>query len=212
MKSAASWTLHGKAIQKVNDRWGVCDETAVCKNKYTPFVTTKHIDPSTGRVSVSVTRTYGCHLHSDLRKNVIEKYGERRGWEPFGQWSLSKAKLIAKKTLTANNNVCQKVMESNESSENDNNRCCYVRPIGAKGTCVWKVKHKYDNIMEELSDLKQEQEELLEILPAKKYKQANSSVIENSSANTQTSVKNNDKSYSKKPSKKSSSSQSSPSR
>lgn len=152
MKSAAMDTLHGKAIQSVNDRWKVSDlDHNVCKNKYTPFVTTKHTDPITGRVSMTVTRTYGCHFHSDLRKKVIEKYGERRGWEPFGQWSLLKACRVAKK-LT--NNLDNKRDQNN--SNNNENKLCYVRPIGANGSCVWKVKSKYDDIMEELSEQKQQ--------------------------------------------------------
>jgi len=155
IKSAAMDTLHGKAIQSVNERWKVSDlDHNVCKNKYTPFVTTKHTDPITGRVSLTVTRTYGCHCHSDLRKKVIEKYGERRGWEPFGQWSLLKAKRLAKKLTEQYNNNLDNTRDETNNNEDPNR--CYIRPIGANGSCVWKVKSKYDDIMEELSEQKQQ--------------------------------------------------------
>jgi len=139
IKSAASTTLHGKAIQQVNERWNLSDhDNNVCKNKYTPFVTTKHVDPITKRVSLTVTRTYGCHFHSELRKQVISKYGERRGWEPFGQFSKMKAERAVKKLTLTNKDKTETV---------------YSRPIGSHGSCVWKLKHKYDDIMEELHQI-----------------------------------------------------------
>lgn len=71
----------------------------VCKKKYTPFQIKRSVintSPS-GRVSVSVSveRMYGCRCHSELRRKVIERHGERVGWEKFGQWSLAKAKASA---------------------------------------------------------------------------------------------------------------------
>lgn len=45
---------------------------------------------------VQVERLFGCRIHHPLRRAVVQKYGEREGWEPFGQWSLTKAKELAK--------------------------------------------------------------------------------------------------------------------
>lgn len=158
-KSEATYTLQGKAIEKVHERWGSdvsIDEMAVCKNKYSPFVTKKEVCPETGQVSINVTRMYGCHCHSDLRKKVIEKYGERRGWEPFGQWSLSKAKGMARK-LTEQCLQATKQRTIEQRDEQDEAEEKWYKQIGIKGSCVWKLKHKYDNIAEELSKEKDSQ-------------------------------------------------------
>jgi len=113
IRSAASDTLQGKAIQSVNEKWGVEDnrhngwrsglETigiAVCKKKYNPFsfsVSYGEVDGNEERrKKIAVKRMYGCHCHSNLRKSKIEKYGERNGWEQFGQWSLRKVRKLAK--------------------------------------------------------------------------------------------------------------------
>jgi len=112
IRSAASDTLQGKAIQSVNEKWGVEDarhqgwrsglETigiAVCKKKYAPFsfsVTYEENGKGERKKKIVVNRMYGCHCHSQIRKARIEKYGERKGWEPFGQWSLHKVRKLAK--------------------------------------------------------------------------------------------------------------------
>jgi cobalamin biosynthesis Mg chelatase CobN len=76
----------------------------VCKKKYTPFVfpIVKRTGASPdGRerpaYEVQVVRMYGCKCHHEHRKRVIERYGERKGWEPFGQWSMKKAVELARK-------------------------------------------------------------------------------------------------------------------
>uniref|UniRef100_A0A7S1FSU4 Uncharacterized protein n=1 Tax=Corethron hystrix TaxID=216773 RepID=A0A7S1FSU4_9STRA len=102
MQSAASGTLQGKAIQRINNRWGhgrwKGTETlgiTVCKKKYSPFVL-KCVVGEDGNECMALERMYGCHCHSDRRKVVTKRYGERKGWESFEQWSAAKAKLIAK--------------------------------------------------------------------------------------------------------------------
>ena len=123
-RSAAPDTLQGRAIQAANVRWGDHDHLQrsgresigfpVCKKKYAPFCfpitenndeTTTTTTTTTGggggeeavaRV-INVERMYGCRIHHELRKAVIEKHGERDGWESFGQWSLQKAKEMAKR-------------------------------------------------------------------------------------------------------------------
>ena len=115
IKSAATDTCQGKAIQSINEKWGQGmtgngrpwggRETIgiqVCKKKFSPFVFTvdtiaddeniaKNSNASassaTGnrkRKIVKVVRMFGCPHHSDLRKEKIECYGVRKGWEPFG--------------------------------------------------------------------------------------------------------------------------------
>lgn len=119
IRSAASDTLQGKAIQSVNEKWGVEDsrhqgwrsglETigiAVCKKKYAPFsFSVSYVENSNGerKKKITVKRMYGCHCHSDIRKAKIEKYGERKGWEPFGQWSLRKVRKLAKNEMERQN-------------------------------------------------------------------------------------------------------------
>lgn len=153
IRSAAADTLQGHAIQNVNKRWGTDilsrdgRETigiAVCKKKYSPFTIKKEV--VNGRIQINIQRMYGCHLHSDIRKNIIEQFGVRRGWEPFGQWSLSKAEAMAKK-------ICCKLNDGNREERDDlgglKDKFNY-RQICMKGSCVWKLKAKYDDIMEEL--------------------------------------------------------------
>jgi hypothetical protein len=55
---------------------------------------------------------YGCALHSSLREDVIKKYGTRKGWENFGQWSIKKAQNIARKLteLNANNSDTESIV------------------------------------------------------------------------------------------------------
>mmetsp|Transcript_29072 Transcript_29072/g.61207 ORF Transcript_29072/g.61207 Transcript_29072/m.61207 type:complete len:211 (+) Transcript_29072:298-930(+) len=112
LPSAASDTLQGKAIQKVNELWGSIPSKSrrtggwegyqsigipVCKKKYKPFEFRVERRRKDGSVEITVERMFGCHAHSNIRKGVIMRHGERKGWEPFGQWSLSKAKAAAKR-------------------------------------------------------------------------------------------------------------------
>mmetsp|Transcript_27583 Transcript_27583/g.58927 ORF Transcript_27583/g.58927 Transcript_27583/m.58927 type:complete len:206 (+) Transcript_27583:304-921(+) len=105
--SAATDTLQGRAIQKINEVWGEDKHRGwdnykslgmpVCKKKYRPFEFKIKKKNKLGGVDISVVRMYGCCAHSNMRKKVIEQHGERKGWEPFGQWSLSKAKALARR-------------------------------------------------------------------------------------------------------------------
>mmetsp|Transcript_5444 Transcript_5444/g.10726 ORF Transcript_5444/g.10726 Transcript_5444/m.10726 type:complete len:242 (+) Transcript_5444:457-1182(+) len=143
LPSAASDTLQGKAIQKVNEQWGSIPSKSrrtggwegyqsigipVCKKKYKPFEFRVERRRKDGSVEITVERMFGCHAHSNIRKGVIMRHVERKGWvsnfcicsliscfdflfdavftkrsttscqkEPFGQWSLSKAKAAAKR-------------------------------------------------------------------------------------------------------------------
>lgn len=133
--SAATDTLQGRAIQKVNEVWGEDKHRGwdnykslgmpVCKKKYRPFEFQIKKKNKLGGVDISVVRMYGCCLHSNKRKQVIERHGERKGWEPFGQWSLSKAKALARREtqrLNAQlNNSSQRL-----NAELNNSSSCFI--------------------------------------------------------------------------------------
>jgi hypothetical protein len=142
IKSAASETNQGKAIQSINEKWGGTDRTwngretigvQVCKKKYTPFLFTvettddgEENDAKNGNAAatstaasgttttaagnggrkkiVKVVRVFGCPHHSQFRKEKIECYGTRKGWENFGQWSLRKAQQLARRETNRLNN------------------------------------------------------------------------------------------------------------
>lgn len=126
-RSAASDTLQGKAMQRVNERWG-SDALgrsgreslgmAVCKKKYTPFC----FPTSPDGVTVA-ERRYGCRAHHDLRLQVIAQHGEREGWEPFGQWSWKKAQELARKAtnkrLRKYNNAASASTEGETTTEDE---------------------------------------------------------------------------------------------
>lgn len=105
--SAATDTLQGRAIQRINDVWGEDKHRGwdnyksigmpVCKKKYRPFEFRMKKKNKMGGVEIKVVRMYGCAAHSNIRKRIIEQHMERKGWEPFGQWSLGKAKTAAKR-------------------------------------------------------------------------------------------------------------------
>mmetsp|Transcript_14669 Transcript_14669/g.22350 ORF Transcript_14669/g.22350 Transcript_14669/m.22350 type:complete len:190 (+) Transcript_14669:285-854(+) len=141
--SAASDTLQGRAIQKVNEKWCAIDSRwngresigiPVCKKKYAPFLF--HRPDGT----ITVERMYGCRNHSHFRKSVIERHGERRGWEPFGQWSLRKAMDMAKQqeTMTSNSNLSQ------------NEQLGVMKNLCSNGQCAWKVRDKCDDVLLEI--------------------------------------------------------------
>ena len=130
LPSAATDTLQGQAINKVNEVWGEDKHRGwdnykslgmpVCKKKYRPFnFTLKRKNPM-GGIDIKVVRMYGCACHSNLRKEIIEKHGERNGWEPFGQWSLGKAKAAARREVMKLNaqlgNSCSNLSAASSSS------------------------------------------------------------------------------------------------
>ena len=113
---------------------------------------------------------YGCRIHHDLRKAVIEKYGERDGWEPFGQWSLQKAREIAKQeSLLLGKDGNRRRSDSTEASEggtdladedsssSEGSGTCIT--LGQKktasmcmnGKCAWKVRSAYDDVYYEIN-------------------------------------------------------------
>jgi hypothetical protein len=167
--SAASDTLQGKAIQTMNTRWGsdyrqwMGRETIgipVCKKKYSPFdIQVKKIH-SSGQVQIVVERMYGCACHSIQRKQLIEQHGERKGWEPFGQWSLKKAMTLAKKKLDTlfktrggemhgvrKVDELEDIAESEEEEEDETIESW--KSLCHNGKCAWKMKSKYDDVTQE---------------------------------------------------------------
>lgn len=160
IRSAAADTLQGRAIQKVNQRWGNDfrkwngRETLgipVCKKKYAPFLIVNKPIPGKGKVNIVVQRMYGCHVHSDLRKKVIEQHGERKGWEPFGQWSLSKARAKARGAMESITSMLSAHQEQGESRDDAITHKFKWNRIFRNGSCTWKMKEKFDDISDELT-------------------------------------------------------------
>ena len=145
------------AIQSVNERWGEglwCGRetigVAVCKKKYAPFAFSIGAGP-TGKV-VNVERMFGCRCHTDLRREKIELHGERTGWEPFGQWSMRKAKELARR-------MTERINGGAASSDDDASTPPpevvtsdeELRSICHNGKCTWKLRGKYDDVHRELT-------------------------------------------------------------
>lgn len=159
MKSAANDMEQGRAIHKVNERWGddyrkwQGRETIgipVCKKKYAPFEFKKVFNKN-GKVRIEVKRMYGCACHSNIREKVIRRAGERAGWEPFGQWSLKKAQSLANRLVDRMNRFNgDSSLSSSDSDEGGPNFSLDDLKLCHNGMCVWRYKHKYDDIMEEM--------------------------------------------------------------
>lgn len=170
--SAANDTLQGRAIQAINERWNCNSRTdfkrgwsgtetigiPVCKKKYAPFLFKKTVVDNDGRIKVEVVRMYGCAIHSHLRERVIKKVGERKGWEPFGQWSLKKAESLAKKvTEEINGDTDESGSEeasitSSSFSDDEKAEVASLKQLCHNGKCAWKMKHKFDDIYSEIHD------------------------------------------------------------
>lgn len=192
-RSAAPDTLQGKAICHVNSQWGEDSlkrsgreslAAPVCKKKYTPFVfpIVKRCSDADGRISyeVQVERMYACKCHHQQRKKMIEKYGERQGWEPFGQWSLKKALELARRetqrlnsleskstsrsstppvALTPSLSSIASSSSSDSGYDDDEESEAEISVEGAgvarnmclSGKCLWKVRTAYDNVFKELT-------------------------------------------------------------
>jgi hypothetical protein len=95
--------------------------------------------------------------NSDLRKAVIEQHGVRKGWEPFGQWSLRKAQEMAKreterlnlgKTSVSSNVKASGFVEDAQSSSDEDGGKSWT--MCHNGNCTWKIRAKYDNIYYEM--------------------------------------------------------------
>lgn len=212
IKSAASFTSQGKAIQSTNEKWGQGQSAGtgkvwggretigiqVCKKKYSPFLfsieapdddendaknSNSTATASGGRrrkVVVKVVRVFGCPHHSDFRKDKIECHGVRKGWEPFGQWSLRKAQQLARKEtnrLNKNKNENNKNKSDCDDGDGDGDKkvaalsnggnnavsnaigggkgSSYsnnedIKTICHNGKCTWKMRDKYDNVYNEI--------------------------------------------------------------
>ena len=206
---SASRELQGLAIHAINEKWGVHKsiqsksnqssssssrnhwigrETIgipVCKKKYAPFDFRK-IVLKDGKVHVQVVRMYGCKCHSHLRAETIKRFGERKGWEPFGQWSLKKAQILSKKlqerlslSLDASTSLIRRIgsagstSDSSDADENENgsystsfelnsrshstndNSFAAWKKLCHNGNCTWKMKHRYDDVVEEIHERSQ---------------------------------------------------------
>lgn len=190
IRSAANDTLQGKAIQAVNEKWGEDfrkwggRETIgipVCKKKYSPFsfsimqaeeediffednaIVGANQRRRRPKLEVVVNRMYGCKCHSDLRKAVIEQHGVRKGWEPFGQWSLKKAQDLARKETerlneprplksspASDSSTGYTTSEDWTSSDDEKLSNNLLPSMCNNGSCTWKVKAKYDDIYAEI--------------------------------------------------------------
>ena len=102
-------------------------------------------EKDTGAAQVTVERMFGCHCHSTIRKQNIEQYGCRTGWEPFGQWSMRKAMEMAKREAERINEG--ETTEEAWSSDDEKN----AMSICNNGNCTWKLKRKFDNVHLELT-------------------------------------------------------------
>jgi hypothetical protein len=164
--SAANDTLQGRAIHKVNERWGTDFRSwngretigiSVCKKKYAPFNFCTETSEN-GQVKVRVTRSYGCILHSHLRQQVIRKAGPREGWEPFGQWSMKKAEVMAKKVADSINHARNDDSSSSSSSSDEEERTLFptssnqLKQLCQNGKCTWKMRGKYDDVYAEIQE------------------------------------------------------------
>ena len=184
--SAATDTPQGRAIQKINEVWGEEHRgwdnyknigIPVCKKKYKPFEFKIKKKNKLGGVEIQVVRMYGCMSHSNIRKKIIEQHGERKGWEPFGQWSMGKAKTAARREtqrLNAELNNSSSCLSdtssssgydsarSSSSSEEENVSICLIedskrqqqpwQTLCANGSCNWKMKGKFDDICSEIEE------------------------------------------------------------
>lgn len=164
IKSAAMETRQGRAIQSINEKWGEgrwCGRETigvqVCKKKYAPFsfcIETTPADDEGGgfRKIVKVQRMFGCPHHSDLRKEKIENHGVRKGWEPFGQWSLRKAQELARReTIRLNGGDVSTGSSVDEEHSNGSSSDEDFKTMCHNGNCAWKMREKYDNVYREIT-------------------------------------------------------------
>jgi hypothetical protein len=104
---------------------------------------------------------------------VIEQHGLRDGWEPYGQWSLQKAKEMARRQTmklngeTVSDGETSVADDSSLSSSSGGSlsfclsggSCPVKEPVPTtkrltdiclNGNCSWKVKSAYDDIYHEM--------------------------------------------------------------
>ena len=113
---------------------------------------------------------FGCPHHSGIRKEKIECHGVRKGWEPFGQWSLRKAQQLARRETirlngVQNNSKNQKgdngekkvAALSGDKKDSSNNEAGSesfideIKTICHNGKCLWKKRGKYDDVYNEVT-------------------------------------------------------------
>lgn len=168
-------SLQSTAIHAANEKWNVDSDAwkgretigiPVCKKKYAPFdIKVRRVE--NGQVKVTVERMYGCMCHSMLRKKIIEEHGERKGWEPFGQWSMSKARSMVRRELDqfgarSNERHDDSSSSSEDSSSDSDSDYDIDSPMGRgssdwksichNGLCAWKMKGKVDDVYEEIQE------------------------------------------------------------
>ena len=161
-KSAATTSAQSKAIHAANEKWNVHADAwkgretigiPVCKKKYAPFdIKVRRVVD--GQVKVTVERMYGCACHSNLRKKMIEEHGERNGWEPFGQWSMSKARRMVRRELDRIVSPADDSSSSSGSDSSDSELEDYYgsdwKAVCHDGQCAWKMKGKFDDVRDEI--------------------------------------------------------------
>lgn len=165
--SAANDTLQGRAIHKINELWGADFRSwngretigiPVCKKKYAPF-NFRMVTEENGLKKVKVVRMYGCVCHSHLRQNIIRKEGPRKGWEPFGQWSMKKAVGIAKRFAQKINQerqdenaciICSSSSDEEREPSSPPSTTMALKNLCQNGQCAWKVRDKFDDINAEI--------------------------------------------------------------
>jgi len=109
-----------------------------------------------GKVEVKIERMYGCVCHHHLRKAVIEQHGLRRGWEPFGQWSLRKAQELARRETErlnqprANRPLSLEGDTSEEGWTSSDGEEKLLPTMCNNGSFTWKIKTKFDDIYAEI--------------------------------------------------------------
>lgn len=163
IKSAADDRGQSKAIQSINEKWGEgrwCGRETigitVCKKKYAPFAFSVQEDGD--KKVIKVERMFGCRLHSDLRKEKIERFGTRQGWVPFGQWSMRKALEQAKREAGRRNDAAD-ASDSSEDHPAVASSDEEVKNICNNGKCAWKRREKFDDVYREVTGYTSSEEE-----------------------------------------------------
>lgn len=170
LPSAAPDTPQGLAIQRMNETWGDADVLhrrgresigfPVCKKKYAPFTF------SVRKGEVIATRMVACKIHQAARLESIQQFGERKGWEPFGQWSLSKAQEVAKqataelqKQRKRNGKAARKQQTAIDSDDEETSGVVVSPLLCQNGKCMWKMKSAYDDIFYEINGRTESEDE-----------------------------------------------------
>jgi hypothetical protein len=128
------------------------------KNLQFPSVEPLPLPTKKVAVHIIVERMYGCSCHSQARRKMILKHGERQGWEPFGQWSISKAQAAAikhvKSTLKKGIDTTRLVQDKETTDDACDSKFTATgikyESLCRNGECLWKKKDDYDDIDDEI--------------------------------------------------------------